>query len=171
MRLEGKVAIVTGGASGIGAATASLFARECARVAIFDVNANAATDGALPIACDVTHEDEVRQAVEQVASAFGPISIVVNNAGCAFRNGVADQDVEGWDRVLAVNLKGAYLVSKHALAHLLRLGRCELVLRAVVRSSSNLNWIEHSVSQAIDQRGHNGNGMAVCRRSQVSEGI
>jgi NAD(P)-dependent dehydrogenase (short-subunit alcohol dehydrogenase family) len=117
MRLAGKVAVVTGGASGIGAATARLFAREDARVAIFDVNAQAGSGEALAVTCDVTREDEVRQGVERVASTYGPISIVVNNAGCAFRNAVVDQDAEGWDRVLAVNLKGAYLVSKHALAH------------------------------------------------------
>jgi NAD(P)-dependent dehydrogenase (short-subunit alcohol dehydrogenase family) len=119
--LEGKVAIVTGGGSGIGKACAIAMAAEGARVAIFDSNeetgrgtaeelkAGGAEASFFPV--DVTSEVAVRAAMEQ----FERIDILHNNAGIAMRYRVDEQDEDGWQRCMDVNLKGIFLCSKHAI--------------------------------------------------------
>lgn len=115
-RLAGKVAVVTGGASGIGAATARLFAEEGATVAILDIQkTEPRTPRTHALLCDVTREDQVRRAMEEVAERCGPIHILFNNAGAAGRQTVADHDEASWDLVVDTTLKGAFLCSKHAL--------------------------------------------------------
>lgn len=101
MRLSGKTIVVTGGASGIGAATVEKCRTEGARAIVLD-RADA----------DVSNEPEVARFFAGIA---GPIHALVNSAGIAVRRTVLDQDAESWDRVMAVNVKGAYLCSKHAL--------------------------------------------------------
>jgi len=96
-----KTIVITGGASGIGAATAEKLRRQGARVIVLD-RAEA----------DVSDEEQVRAFFDGID---GPIHGLVNSAGIAVRKTVAEQDVESWDRVMAVNVKGAYLCSKHAL--------------------------------------------------------
>ncbi|MGC2400816.1 MAG: SDR family NAD(P)-dependent oxidoreductase [Acidobacteriaceae bacterium] len=132
MRLAGKSAVVTGGASGIGAATASLFAAEGARVAVLDRDLPRAeqiaaeirdTGGeALAFACDVAEEDEVRESVVNVAGRFGPIDVLFTSAGTAFRRTVSDTEAGDWDRLMAINLRGPYLCSKFCLQHFRREG-------------------------------------------------
>jgi len=127
MRVYDKVAVVTGGGSGIGAASARLLAHEGARLAILDCNLEAGQavaasirhEGAeaLAIACDVSRDAQVRESMQQVAAVFGCIDILFNNAGLAVRQPVGEQEEEGWDRVVETNLKGAYLCSRHALPH------------------------------------------------------
>src|SRR5688572_15499779 len=102
-RLEGKVAVVTGGASGIGAAAVSALAREGAEVRILDI---AAAD-----ACNVTDAGQTRAAMEQLPV----IDILVNAAGIAVRHAVTEESEEAWDRCMAVNVKGIFLCSKYAL--------------------------------------------------------
>jgi len=129
MRFSSKVAIVSGGARGIGDAIARAFTREGARVAIFDTDVSGTesphADGGLEAArrtwrCDVSRAAEVEEAVAQVLAWAGQIDMLVNNAGIAVRRRLGDLDECDWDRILDVNLKGAWLCSKYVLPHLRR---------------------------------------------------
>src|SRR6267154_870748 len=119
MRLEGSVAIVTGGASGIGEACCRRMIQEGARVAIFDVHPETpAGADVLGIRCDVSDAAQVQGAVDQVLDAFGAVHVLVNSAGIAVRKTVSELEEADWDRCVAVNLKGIYLTSKYVLPHL-----------------------------------------------------
>jgi NAD(P)-dependent dehydrogenase (short-subunit alcohol dehydrogenase family) len=127
MRLKGKRAVVTGGASGIGAATARLFAAEGARVAVLDndlagaeaVVGEIGKDGgdASSWACDVADETQVRDAVGSAAQHLGGIDTVFNSAGIGFRRTVSDTETADWDRIMATNLRGCYLAAKFCLEY------------------------------------------------------
>jgi NAD(P)-dependent dehydrogenase (short-subunit alcohol dehydrogenase family) len=125
MQLEGKVALITGGASGIGRATAQLFAREGAAVAVVDVDdasaravARAILDAggqAIAVGCDVSQAGDCRRAVDATVEAFGGLDILFNNAGIIRRADVVETALEEWDRVMAVNVKSVFLMSKYAV--------------------------------------------------------
>ena len=115
---DGLVALVTGGASGIGAAIAARLVAGGARVAALDLHADSAPDGVLPITTDVADDASVRSAVDQVATHFGRLDIVVNNAGVGAQGTVADNDDAEWHRVLDINVLGMVRVSRAALPHL-----------------------------------------------------
>ena len=120
--LKNKVAIITGGASGIGRATALLFADEGAAVAILDINTEqgqsavaeieAAGGKAIFISCNVALAEDCRKAVEQTVAAFGGVHILFNNAGIIRRANVLSSTEEECDRVLAENVKSIFLMSK-----------------------------------------------------------
>ncbi|OGO08921.1 MAG: short-chain dehydrogenase [Chloroflexi bacterium RBG_13_66_10] len=122
--LEGKRWLITGAASGIGRASAMLFAREGASLLLADLAAEAgqaaadeiaATGGrALFTACDVTREEDCARAVGCVAEAFGGLDGLLNCAGIVVRRSVTELEEADWDRVMAVNAKSVYLMSKHA---------------------------------------------------------
>ncbi|MEP7208947.1 MAG: SDR family NAD(P)-dependent oxidoreductase [Casimicrobiaceae bacterium] len=121
-RLEGRAAIVTGAASGIGAAIASAFVHAGARVLVADRNMAAARAtasdlgaAALAFEVDVTHEDEVQAMARTAREHFGALDILVNNAGIIRKAYVTDMTVETWDAVLDVNLKATFLCSKAVL--------------------------------------------------------
>ncbi len=127
-RLEGKVAFVTGAASGIGSATARVFAREGATVAGFDVNGTGDEDwkaavqnapGSFLVAGDVRDEGVVRDSVAQASAKLGRVDIAVNAAGVAGGGPVHLVDGDEWDRVVDINLKGTFLVCKHVLPGML----------------------------------------------------
>jgi NAD(P)-dependent dehydrogenase (short-subunit alcohol dehydrogenase family) len=124
MRLRNKVAIITGGAAGIGRATAEAFVREGARVLIADRDTDAETVAASlgPAAraslTDISRADEVKAMVEHCLDAFGQLDILVNNAGFGLRGTVETTDEADWDALMAVNLKGVYLCSRFAIPHL-----------------------------------------------------
>jgi NAD(P)-dependent dehydrogenase (short-subunit alcohol dehydrogenase family) len=132
MRLKGQVALITGGTSGIGAATAFLFAKEGASVAVTGRNEERGhtlverilTLGGkgLFIRGDVTRSDDCRSAVEQTLHAFGKLDILFNNAGVFYPHTVVDCTEEEWDLQLDTNLKGTFLMSKVALPHMIRQG-------------------------------------------------
>ena len=137
--LERKTAVVTGGGSGIGQATANLMAREGASVAILDTGeetgrrtANELTaqgrDAAF-FAVDVTSEEQVRAAILQIIGRFGHIDILHNNAGIAVRHPVAEQDEQGWQTCMDVNLKGIFLCAKHVIPHMLDREAASSILR------------------------------------------
>jgi NAD(P)-dependent dehydrogenase (short-subunit alcohol dehydrogenase family) len=128
MRLEGKVALITGGASGIGRATARLFALEGAAVVIADVNGRAGQEAADEIrqaggsACfepaDVTQSADCRRVVDRTIREFGKIDILFNNAGIIRRATVLDLSEQDWDRVMAVNVKAIFLLSREVIPYM-----------------------------------------------------
>jgi 3-oxoacyl-[acyl-carrier protein] reductase len=119
-RLAHKTALVTGAAQGFGLGIAERFAREGARVAVLDLNgdaARAAADGigerAMALSCDVSHAADVDRAVAEAISAFGRLDILVNNAGTSHRNRpMLEVDEAEFDRVFAVNVKSIYLLAR-----------------------------------------------------------
>jgi NAD(P)-dependent dehydrogenase (short-subunit alcohol dehydrogenase family) len=123
--LLGKCALITGGASGIGRATAVLFAQEGASVAIADLDqitgpvvARLIEDQGgrvIFLPCDVTRAEDCERAVKQTVQEFGALDILFNNAGIIRRTTVVEATEEEWDRVIAVNLKSVFLFSKVAI--------------------------------------------------------
>ena len=132
MRLEGKVALITGAARGQGAAEARLFAQEGAKVVLADVSdqegsavaaeiAEAGGD-ALYVHLDVTSEEDWDAAIRSAVSSFGKIDILVNNAGIWRRGHVLETSSDQWDEVLGVNAKGVFLGTKAAIPELRKAG-------------------------------------------------
>jgi NAD(P)-dependent dehydrogenase (short-subunit alcohol dehydrogenase family) len=132
MRLKDKIAVVTGGGSGIGRAAALLFAAEGAAVVVADVALTAAADvaeqartiagGAGAVQVDVSASDSVRAMVDSVIAEHGRIDVLVNNAGYGFAGSVVDTAEEDWDRLIAVNLRGVYLGCKYVIPHMVAQG-------------------------------------------------
>jgi 2-keto-3-deoxy-L-fuconate dehydrogenase len=114
----GLRAVVTGGGSGIGLATARLLAERGARVAVLDLDPAAAPDSKLGFVADVTDDESVRSAVADAAAALGGIDVLVNNAGIGAAGTVEDNDDEQWHRVYDVNVVGMVRVTRAALPHL-----------------------------------------------------
>jgi len=133
MRLKDRVALITGGTSGIGEATAVLFAKEGARVTITGrdekrghaVAERIMNDGgkAIFIRSDVRRAEDCRQAVDETLRAFDDLDILFNNAGVFFPHTTLDCTEEEWDLQMEVNLKGTFLMSKAALPRMIKLGR------------------------------------------------
>jgi NAD(P)-dependent dehydrogenase (short-subunit alcohol dehydrogenase family) len=117
---EGLVAVVTGGASGIGAATASLLLQRGARVAVLDRAIDGAPEGVFAVECDITDSDGVERGVASVVGQFGRLDVVVNNAGIGAVGDVSANTDEEWTRVLDVNVIGTARVTRAALPHLRR---------------------------------------------------
>jgi NAD(P)-dependent dehydrogenase (short-subunit alcohol dehydrogenase family) len=142
MRLQDKVAIVTGAASGIGRATAALFAREGARLVLNDIDAQGldsiarqiAGDAARVVAGSVTDEDTARCLAAEAISAFGQIDVLVNNAGIHFARDITEMTVEEWDRLMDINLKSMFLCCKHAIPQMLRQRKGAIVNLASISS-------------------------------------
>lgn len=118
--LAGRIAIITGGGTGIGKATAIRFAQAGARVCVSGrsqetLDAVAAMTGGIAVTCDVTDEQEVAALFEAVDKAFGPVDLLVANAGIPGPiMGIEDMNVAAWDECMAINLRGAMLCSKYA---------------------------------------------------------
>ena len=119
--IEGKTAVVTGGAKGIGAATARMLERAGARVTVFDV---VGTDG---FSVDVTNESAVKEAFSRVAEQFGGVDILVNNAGRVARKPAVDLQVDEWQAVLDVNLTATFLCSRIAHPYMVTRGGGSIV--------------------------------------------
>jgi NAD(P)-dependent dehydrogenase (short-subunit alcohol dehydrogenase family) len=146
MRLEGKVALITGGASGIGAETARLFAREGASVSIGDMDEQGAIDvaraidasggSALAVRLDVTEAEEVEAAVAKTVDQFGHLDILFNCAGIFIEGGALDHTEEDWDKVMDVNVKGTFLACKYAMPVMLEAGGGAIVNVGSIQSFS-----------------------------------
>ncbi|WP_158818802.1 SDR family oxidoreductase [Methylocapsa sp. S129] len=146
--LKGKCALVTGGASGIGAAICSAFTAKGARVAVVDLNIDAAQtkaseigNGAIALACDVADPTSVNKVVEGALAAFGGLDILVNSAGVVFLAPAEDLPLDYWDKTIAINLKGTFLMSQ-------AVGKAMI---AAGRGGKIINLASQAGSVAIDQ--------------------
>jgi NAD(P)-dependent dehydrogenase (short-subunit alcohol dehydrogenase family) len=138
MRLQGKVAIVTGVASGIGRGTAILFAEEGAKVVGADINGEGGADTAeiikqsggesMFIRTDVTKAEQVSGLVEKAIQAYGQIDVLVSNVGVVLGNPVTAVSEEEWDYVMAVNLKSMFLCCKYAIPHMQKRNKGSIIL-------------------------------------------
>ena len=141
-RLEGKVAIITGAGSGIGRATAEIFAREGAAVAVLDINGAAAKEvseaiqatgrKAMSMPTDVTDDTEVRAAVDAVVAQLGPVSILYNNAGIGSTGAVDVAEEDDWDRCFDINVKSTFLCSRAVVPSMLEAGKGSIINQASV---------------------------------------
>lgn len=137
MRLEGKVALITGGTSGIGEATAALFAAEGARVAITGRNRErgdavveriaSAGGEAIFVPADVRSAEDCRRSVDATVEAFGRVDALFNNAGVYVANDTLACSEDEWDAQVDTSLKGAFLMSKHVLPHMIAQGSGSIV--------------------------------------------
>jgi NAD(P)-dependent dehydrogenase (short-subunit alcohol dehydrogenase family) len=157
INLSGKVAIVTGGAMGIGEACTRKLATAGAAVAILDMNDVAGSQTAAEIRnaggncdffrCDVSKTDQVEQRVAEIVAKFGTIDILVSNAGIQDYGDVISTPEADWDRVLNVNLKGCYLVAKYAVPHMLDRGGAIVVLGSVQSFTAIKNSVAYVTSK------------------------
>ena len=162
MRLEGKVAIISGGARGQGAAEAKMFAREGAKVVFGDIldedgkkveaEINEIGGDAVYVTLDVTDEDSWRQAVDTAVARYGKVDILVNNAGIAIWAAGDDASVEDWDRVMDVNAKGVFLGTKAVIPEMRKAGGGSIV---------NISSISGLIGQATIHPGYNASKGAV----------
>lgn len=134
VRLDGKVAVITGGGSGIGAAIAERYAASGARVVVVDRNTEAAQQvaaglghGAAAVSCDVTSSASVRAAVDEVANLVGGIDILVNSAGVALLAPAEELEDDQWSTTLAVNLTGTYLMCRTVGQQMLARGAGKII--------------------------------------------
>lgn len=129
MKLKGKTAIITGGGTGIGKATALLFAEEGANVLITgrreeklrEVKEEAGENGERIdiLSCDVSREEDCKKTVEHAVEKWGGIDILFNNAGVLYASPTHETDTETWEKIFDINVKGTYLMSKYAVPHML----------------------------------------------------
>ena len=162
MRLEGKVAFISGGARGMGAAEARMFAREGAKVAFGDVlneegkkveaEINETGGQALFIPLDVTDEADWNKAIDATIARFGKLDILVNNAGIAVWSAQDDATAEEWDRVMDVNAKGVFLGTKAVIPQMRKAGGGSIV---------NISSISGMVGQDNIHPGYNASKGAV----------
>jgi NAD(P)-dependent dehydrogenase (short-subunit alcohol dehydrogenase family) len=124
---DNLVAIVTGGASGLGAATAALLVERGARVAVLDRAVDGLSDDYFGVLCDITDTAAVNAAVAAVVDHFGRLDIVINNAGIGASGDIAANDDDEWHRVLDVNVVGLARVSRAALPHLRKSNHAAIV--------------------------------------------
>jgi NAD(P)-dependent dehydrogenase (short-subunit alcohol dehydrogenase family) len=139
MRLDGKVTIITGGGSGMGKVAADLFAKEGARVVVSDVSeaageavvaaVKAAGGEASFVRADVSNEDDARAMVQHAVATYGRVDALYNNAGIMPEadHSVIDTDVNTWDKVMAVNVRGVFLGCKYAIPQMLEQGSGSII--------------------------------------------
>jgi NAD(P)-dependent dehydrogenase (short-subunit alcohol dehydrogenase family) len=167
-RLDGRVAVITGAASGIGLATARRFAAEGARVVVVDINldtgkAAAEEVGGEFVAADVTSQDAVRELFAGVVERHGRLDVAFNNAGISppDDDSILDTGLEAWERVQRVNLTSVYLCCKYAIPHMLRQGK-----GSVINTASFVALIGAATSQ-ISYTASKGGVLAMTRELGV----
>ncbi len=166
-RMEGRCAVVTGAAHGIGRATAELFGEEGARVVLADIAAEvtevaAGVSGARAVVADVSTEAGVEEVVATAERAFGSVEALVNNAGVELKKLVEDTSLAEWERVLRVNLTSAFLMSRRVVPGMKKQRR-----GVIVMNSSVGNFIAATRSSAY---GASKSGMMALARGLALEG-
>lgn len=153
MRLAGKVAFITGGASGIGAETARVFCREGAKVVIADCDAGAARNlvvelegqgaAARAVEMDVTNSSQVERAIGECLETYDGLHVLFNGAGIVIEGGVVEMAEEDWDKVMAVNVKGTFQTCKFVIPEMAKRGG-----GAIINVGSIQSFSGNSVSAA-----------------------
>jgi NAD(P)-dependent dehydrogenase (short-subunit alcohol dehydrogenase family) len=182
-QLRGKTAIITGGAGGIGRATALLFAREGAAVSIVDLNQETGAALATEISAgggramferaDVTRSADCRRVIERTAKQFGNIHILFNNAGIIRRASIIDLSEEDWDQVMAVNVKSVFLMSREVIPLMAKAGGGSIIntasgwglaggARAAAYCASKGAVVLLTKAMAIDHGGQNIRVNCIC---------
>ena len=154
--LNGKVVIVTGGASGIGFATAKRFASEGSKVVIFDYNKEALDktlaenpDIAGGVKVDVSSSEEVGKAFSQVDEDHGIVDVLISNAGISVRKPFVDMDYEQWKRVVDINLGGMFLCSREAARRMKKKGSGVILMTASTNGTEgHPNYADYNASKA-----------------------
>lgn len=158
MSTTGRVAIVTGAARGIGAATAVRLAREGRTVAVLDLDEGACADtvekitaaggSALAVGCDVSDAAAVEAAVDRVAAELGPPVVLVNNAGVLRDNLLFKMSEDDWDTVMNVHLRGAFLMSRACQKHMVDAGFGRIVNLSSSSALGNRGQVNYSAAKA-----------------------
>lgn len=138
MEFDGLTALVTGGASGIGAATAALLVERGARVAVLDLTPEEAAPGVIALKCDVSDNESVLAAVADAADQLGGIDIVINNAGIGAQGTIESNDDDEWHRVFDVNVVGLVRVSRAALPYLRRSRHAAIVNTCSIAATAGI---------------------------------
>jgi 3-oxoacyl-[acyl-carrier protein] reductase len=155
-RLNGKVAIITGGAGGIGKETAKLFVKEGASVAIFDVNKDGIDAALKEIAgnskgyvVDVSDFEDVNKNVQSVIKDFGYVDVLINNAGITRDGFLTKMEIEDWNKVIAINLTGTFNCAKAVAPHMMERGKGNIInVSSVVGVYGNIGQTNYSATKA-----------------------
>lgn len=158
-KMDGKVVIVTGGASGIGKETAILLATKGANIAIFDVNKEALDQAesdikALNVTCkgyvvDVSSYENVEGAVQSVVQDFGSVDVLINNAGITRDGFLTKMDIQDWNKVISINLTGTFNCAKAVAPVMMEKGHgCIINMSSVVGVYGNIGQTNYSASKA-----------------------
>jgi len=158
-RLDGKVAIITGGASGIGKKTAEIFSKEGAAIAIFDVNKEALNQTEKEISdnggkcngyiVDVTNFEDVTEKVKEVIKDLGEIDVLVNNAGITRDNFLTKMEIDDWNKVISINLTGTFNCAKATASYMMEQGKGNIVnVSSVVGVYGNIGQTNYAASKA-----------------------
>ncbi len=159
MRLKDKVAIVTGGGSGIGEGTCIRLAEEGAKIAVYDIDLNGAQNtaeeikkaggSAIALKVNVANASEVENAFKETISAFGQVDILVNNAGVSQMSSVAKMTEEIWDKVQDVNLKGVFLCCRAVIPHMKERRYGKIInISSVLGESGSFQYAHYSATKA-----------------------
>src|SRR5229473_2612495 len=160
-RLQNKIALITGAGMGMGREAAVLFAREGARVVVGDLNGQAAAETvelvkraggeALAVVGDVAIEAEVKRMVEDGVRKFGALHVLYNNAGVLWKDrdrSVLETDEKWWDRVMAINLKSVFWVTKHGIPHLKTAGGGSIIMMGSVSALAGFTRAQDAYTAA-----------------------
>jgi NAD(P)-dependent dehydrogenase (short-subunit alcohol dehydrogenase family) len=161
MRLNNKIAIITGAGSGIGAATAVIFAKEGARVVIADIEKNKGMDmvdliksnngEAIFMQVDLTVADSIEKMVKSTMETYGRLDILVNNAGIYLQANAVDTSEKDWNRIMDVNLRGVFLCCKYSIPEMIKGGKGGVIVN--VGSEAGIVGIKNQVAYNVSKGG------------------